>query len=150
MFCIPFLLSDRPNTLNKWYTCSNCWRIRQCSYRTLSQLNTSRRLTSVRKIRHKLNLQKYLRIECVHFKAKRVLCKCIVHCRLRQLCRGGLHTARHQKKAWSFSTLHTMRAECCCLFANNKYNAIESFRNAWKLFMDVLCSTRSKRTWWWW
>ena len=23
-------------------------------------------------------------------------------------------------------------------------------RNAWKLFMDALCSTGSKRIWWWW
>ena len=23
-------------------------------------------------------------------------------------------------------------------------------RNAWKLFVDALCSTRSKRIWWWW
>jgi hypothetical protein len=23
-------------------------------------------------------------------------------------------------------------------------------RNAWRLFMEALCSTRSKGTWWWW
>ena len=31
----------------------------------------------------------------------------------------------------------------------NKVKGIAGDRNAWKLFMDALCSTRSKRIWWW-
>ena len=32
----------------------------------------------------------------------------------------------------------------------NDVKGIAGDRNAWKLFMDALCSTRSKRIWWWW
>jgi len=32
----------------------------------------------------------------------------------------------------------------------NEVKGIAGDRNAWKLFMGVLCSTRSKRNWWWW
>lgn len=38
-----------------------------------SQLNTSRRLTSLWKIRHKLNLQKYLRIQCLYILKRNAL-----------------------------------------------------------------------------
>ena len=31
----------------------------------------------------------------------------------------------------------------------NEVKGIAGDRNAWKLFMDALCSTRSKRIWWW-
>jgi len=32
----------------------------------------------------------------------------------------------------------------------NKVKGITGDHSAWKLFMDALCSTRSKRTRWWW
>jgi len=32
----------------------------------------------------------------------------------------------------------------------NEVTGIAGDRNAWKLFMDALCSPRSRRTWWWW
>ena len=32
----------------------------------------------------------------------------------------------------------------------NEVKGIVRDRNAWKLFMDDLCSTRRKRPWWWW
>ena len=32
----------------------------------------------------------------------------------------------------------------------NEVKGIAGDRNAWKLLMDALCSTRNKRIWWWW
>ena len=32
----------------------------------------------------------------------------------------------------------------------NEFKGIAGYCNAWKLFMDTLCSTRSERIWWWW
>ena len=32
----------------------------------------------------------------------------------------------------------------------NEVKGIAGNHNAWTLFMDALCSTRSKRIWWWW
>jgi len=31
----------------------------------------------------------------------------------------------------------------------NEVKGIAGDRNAWKFFMDAICSTRSKRNWWW-
>ena len=33
--------------------------------------------------------------------------------------------------------------------SRNEIKGIAEDRNAWKLFMDALCSTRNKRIWWW-
>jgi len=32
----------------------------------------------------------------------------------------------------------------------NEVKGIAGDYNTWKLFIDALCSTRSKRNWWWW